>query len=46
MTISKTQETPVDISIYDKDIDEVDKFKYLGAWLNKNLDPDIEIRIK
>lgn len=44
LIISKTPEPPINISIYGKRIEVVEKFKYLGTWISNKLDPDVEIR--
>ena len=44
LIISKTPEPPINISIYGKQIEVVEKFKYLGTWISNNLDPEVEIR--
>lgn len=46
LIISKTPEPPIHISIYGKNIEVVNKFKYLGTWINSDLEPDVEIRAR
>ena len=46
MVISKNPNMNTNITIYNKRIEQVDKFKYLGCWLTKDLNPETEIRCR
>ena len=43
MVISKNPNININITIYNKRIEQADKFKYLGCWLTKDLNPETEI---
>lgn len=44
MVVSKRPNLQCNVSIYNKQIENVIKFKYLGSWITKDLDPEVEIR--
>lgn len=44
MVISRTPALQADISVNGKSIQHVNKFKYLGSWIEESLDPDAEVR--
>lgn len=46
MVVSKNPNLGVNINIYNKQIENVTKFKYLGSWITKDLDPEVEIRAR
>ena len=46
LVISRTQQPPVSVKIYGRDIEVVENFRYLGTWLNRGLDSDTEVRAR
>ena len=46
LVISKNLNLRANIRIYGKSIEIVSKFKYLGSWITKDLDPEPEIRTR
>lgn len=44
--VSKQKVENVQIKLLDKDIKKVKHFKYLGSWLNVNINPDKEIKVR
>lgn len=46
MVISKKENVNTYINIYNKQIEQVHKFKYLGCWITRDLNPETEIRCR
>lgn len=46
MVISKQKNIRCNTLIYDRPIEQVSKFKYLGCWIDDSLDPDTEIKAR
>ncbi|CAG9828609.1 unnamed protein product, partial [Diabrotica balteata] len=44
MVVSRTRNMQLNISVNNKNIQKVLKFRYLGSWITEDLDPDIKIR--
>lgn len=46
MAVSKTGHRQMNIRLNDSQIEQVNKFKYLGCWITEDLNPDVEIRAR
>ena len=46
MVISKNKNVNTNITIYNKRIEHVNKFRYLGCWITSDLNPETEIRCR
>ncbi|VEN53317.1 unnamed protein product, partial [Callosobruchus maculatus] len=44
MTITRSQNVPLPIFVNGEMLSRVDRFRYLGAWINTTLDQDLEIK--
>lgn len=46
LVTSKLDVGPINLQLNGVNISQVDHFKYLGSWINKDLDPDEEIKYR
>lgn len=46
MVVNKVDVGPVGIALENTSIERVERFKYLGSWINDRMDPDMEIKIR
>ena len=46
MVISRAGDVSVNIYLKNQKLEQVDKYKYLGCWINQDINPEMEIRAR